>query len=195
MAKIYQFMANGTEEIEALAAVDILRRGGMDVVTVSITGSEFINAAHGVTIKCDARIEDTDCSDADMIMLPGGMPGASNLLQHEGVREALVKQNNAGKKIGAICAAPMVLGDLGILNGKRATCYPGFEQYLTGAEYTHELFTQDGNVITGEGPAATFPYAYAILEMFAEKDVVESIKEGMMFNHLIGNAKFIIHNS
>lgn len=188
MAKVYEFLANGSEEIEALTVVDILRRGGVEIKTVSITGSEYVEASHGVTIKCDLTIEEADFSDADMLLLPGGMPGASNLLVHEGVRAALMQQNAAGKKIGAICAAPMVLGDLGLLNGKRATCYPGFEQYLTGAEYTHELFTIDGNIITGEGPAATFPYAYAILAMFVGSDVVEGLKEGMIYNHLIREA-------
>lgn len=185
MAKVYQFIANGSEEIEALTVVDVLRRGGIDIKTVSITGSEYAEMSHGVTIKCDETIESADLSDADMLLLPGGLPGATNLLAHEGVRKAFLKQFNDGKKIGAICAAPMVLGDLGILNGKRATCYPGFEQHLTGAEYTHELVTIDGNIITGEGPAATLPYSYAILGMFAPAEVVEGLKEGMMFNHLM----------
>ena len=185
MAKVYEFLANDSEEVEALITVDILRRAGIDIQTVSITGSEYIKSSHGVIIKCDTTIENADLSDADMLLLPGGMPGSTNLLQHEGVRKALTAQNEAGKKIGAICAAPMVLGDLGILNGKKATCYPGFEKYLTGAEYTHELFTIDGNIITGEGPAATFPYGYAIAEMLAGKEKAEQLKEGMMFNHLV----------
>lgn len=185
MAKVYEFIANGGEEIEALTVVDVLRRGGVDIKTVSITGSEFAEMSHGVTIKCDLTFEEADLSDADMLLLPGGMPGATNLLEHEGVRTAMLKQVADGKKVGAICAAPMVLGDLGILEGKKATCYPGFEKYLKGAEYTHELYTIDGNVITGEGPAATLPYAYAILNMFAGEDVVQGLKDGMMFTHLM----------
>lgn len=185
MAKVYEFLANGSEEIEALIVVDILRRGGVDIKTVSTSGSEFIDSSHGVQIKCDEMIETADFSDADLLLLPGGLPGATNLLDHEGVRNALLAQNAAGKKVGAICAAPMVLGELGILKGKKATCYPGFESHLLGAEYTHELYTIDGNVITGEGPAATFPYAYAILGMFQDDQTVEGIKEGMMFNHLM----------
>ena len=185
-AKVYQFMADGFEEIEALIPVDVLRRGGVDIKTVSIMGRLEVESAHGVTIKADMLFEDADLSDADLLMLPGGMPGASNLDAHEGVKAALVKQAEAGKKVSAICAAPFVLGKLGILKGKRATCYPGFEQYLEGATYTAALFTIDGNIITGEGPAATFPYAYAILEMFADKQTVENIKEGMRFNHLMG---------
>lgn len=183
MAKVYHFMANGSEEIEALAVVDILRRGGVEVITVSTSDNEFIEGAHGVTIKCDTTSEVADFTDADMILLPGGMPGATNLLQHEVVRKALTEQVEKDKMVGAICAAPMVLGDLGILNGKRATCYPGFEDTLKGAEYTHELYTIDGKVITGEGPAAAFPYAYAILGMLGIES--EGLKEGMMFNHLM----------
>lgn len=187
MAKVYEFLANGGEEIEALAVVDILRRGGVDVTTVSITGSKSVVMSHNITIMADTTIEEADLSDADMLLLPGGMPGAANLLEHEGVREALLAQMAEGKRIGAICAAPMVLGQLGLLEGKRATCYPGFEQYLNCAEYTHDLFTIDGNIITGEGPAAAFPYAYAILSMFAPADVVEGLKEGMIYNQLINS--------
>lgn len=185
MAKVYEFIANGTEEIEALTVVDVLRRGGVEIHTVSINDTKEVTMSHGVTILCDETIAEADLSDADMLLLPGGLPGATNLLEHEGVREAMLRQAADGKKIGAICAAPMVLGDLGLLKGKKATCYPGFEKYLDGAEYTHELVTIDGNVITGEGPAATLPYSYAILGMFADSDVVEGLKEGMMFNHLL----------
>ena len=185
MAKVYQFMANGTEEIEALTTIDVLRRGGVEALTVSITGAEYIEAAHGVVIKCDLTIEEADLSDADLLLLPGGMPGSTNLLEHEGVLQALLRQAADGKRIGAICAAPMVLGHLGLLRGKCATCYPGFEKYMDGAEYTQELFTIDGNIITGCGPAATLPYSYAILEMLTDKDTVEGLKEGMMFNRMV----------
>ena len=184
MAKIYQFMAEGFEDVEALAPVDILRRGGQEIVMVSITGSEYVTSAHGVTLKTDALFEDVDLADADLLMLPGGLPGSTNLNAHEGLREALVKHYESGKRIAAICAAQMVFGSLGLLEGKRATCYPGCESTMTGAEYTKQLVTIDGNIITGEGPAAAFPYAYAILEIFAGKAVADQLREGMMFNHL-----------
>ena len=185
MAKVYEFMANGTEEIEALTVIDVLRRGGVDARMVSITGSEYIESSHGIVIKCDTTIEQADLSDADFLLLPGGLPGSTNLLEHEGVREALMKQAADGKRIGAICAAPMVLGDLGLLRGKRATCYPGTEKYMDGAEYTQDIFTVDGNIITGCGPAATLPYSYAILEMLTDRETAEGLKEGMMFNRLM----------
>lgn len=179
-------MANGFEDVEALAPLDILRRGGQDVVTVSITGSEFVTSAHSVTLKADAVFENVDLSDADLLMLPGGMPGSTNLNAHEGLRNAIVEHYEAGKPIAAICAAPMVFGSLGLLEGKRATCYPGCEATMKGATYTRELVTIDGNIITGEGPAAAFPYGYAILEILAGKEVADTLREGMIFNHLMG---------
>lgn len=182
---VYEFLANGFEEIEGLAPVDILRRGGVDVKTVSVTGSDFVETSHGVTIKADLKIEEADLSDADLLMLPGGLPGATNLNEHEGVRQALLEQNAKGKRIAAICAAPLVLGSLGLLKGKRATCYPGFEKYMEGAEYTAELYTIDGNITTGRGPAATLPYAYAILASFVGEDTVKEIKDGMIYTQLL----------
>ena len=177
MAKVYEFLATGFEELEALAPVDILRRGGQEVITVSVTGSLFVESSHGVTVKADQLFEDTDLGDADLLLLPGGMPGSKNLNVHEGVRAALT--SHAAKKglIGAICAAPMVLGSLGLLQGRRATCSPGFEIYLTGAE--------DGNIITGEGPAASMPYAYALLARFIDEQAVTTLKGKMQFLHLM----------
>jgi 4-methyl-5(b-hydroxyethyl)-thiazole monophosphate biosynthesis len=187
MAKVYEFLANGFEEIEGMAPVDILRRGGVEVVTVSITGSTTVKSSHGITVLADVAFEDVpDFSDADMLLLPGGMPGSANLNAHEGVRQALLRQNAAGKRIGAICAAPMVLGSLGLLKGKKATCSPGFQTYLTGAEYTAELFQEDGNIITGEGPAATLPYAYKILSFFIGDKASKDLQVKMQYAHLMG---------
>ncbi len=187
MAKVYEFLANGFEEIEGLAPVDILRRGGVEVKTVSITGSDFVETSHGITVKADLKFEDIhDFSDADMLLLPGGLPGSTNLNEHEGVRQALVAQHKAGKRIGAICAAPMVLASTGILQGKKATCSPGFERYFdSSTEYTGELFQEDGNVITGEGPAATLPYAYQILSYFIGEEAVADLQRKMQYAHLM----------
>ena len=186
MAKIYTFLANGFEEIEALSPVDILRRGNQEVVTVSITGDIFVESSHGVTIKADILFEEADLSDADMLLLPGGMPGSVNLNNHEGVRQALITQYERGRRIGAICAAPMVLGSLGLLKGRKATCSPGFEGYMEGAEYTHELYTIDGPIITGEGPAAALPYSYQILSFFISEEETRTLQHKMQFLHLIG---------
>lgn len=185
MAKVYEFLANGFEEIEALAPVDIFRRGGLEVKTVSVTGSELVESSHGVTVKADLLFEDGDFTDADLLMLPGGMPGSANLNAHEGVRNALKAQYDAGKRVAAICAAPMVLGSIGILEGKRATCSPGFQTYLTDATYTGNLFEEDGLVTTGEGPAASLPYAYHILGYFIPEEQVRDLERKMQFAHLM----------
>ena len=185
MIKAYEFIANGTEEVEALTVVDVLRRAGVDIKTVSINDTEEVVMSHGVKMTCDLAFADADVSDADMLLLPGGLPGTYNLNDHEGLKEAVLKHAKAGKKYGAICAAPIILGGLGLLEGKKATCYPGCEDQMTGAIYTADVFTIDGNVITGCGPAATLPYSYAILEMLGEKDKADALREGMMFNRLM----------
>ena len=185
MAKVYEFLATGFEDIEALIPLDIMRRAGVEFKTVSVTGSKLVESAHGVKMEADLLIEEADLGDADLLMLPGGLPGATNLNEHNGVKEALVRHNARGKMIGAICAAPMVLGGLGMLEGKRATCYPGFEKYLEGAEYTHELCTVDGNITTGEGPAAALPYAYTLLAALTDRQTADGIADGMMYKHLM----------
>ena len=188
MAKVYVFLADGFEDVEALIPIDVLRRGGVDVITVSTTEFPLVESAHGVNIEADIQFEQGDYSDADLLMLPGGMPGASNLYAHEGVCEALKAQFDAGKKIAAICASPaVVLAQLGILEGKKATCYPGFESVLAenNATYTGNLVTVDGNVTTGEGPAAAFPFAYELLSQLVNKQTADQIAEGMRFKHLM----------
>ena len=186
MKKVYVFLADGFEEVEALIPVDVLRRGGVDVTTVSISDFPLVTSAHGVNIEADIMFEQGDFSDADLIFLPGGMPGASNLFAHKGVCKVVVDQFAAGRKVAAICAAPgVVLGQLGILEGKKATCYPGFEQMLDGATYTADLVTVDGNVTTAEGPAAAFPFAYELLAQLVDKKTSDQIAEGMRFKHLM----------
>ncbi len=185
MAKIYVFMADGFEDIEALAPIDILRRGGMDVTTVSINDTLEVESAHRVTILADTVFEAADFSDADLLVLPGGMPGAANLDNHEALGELIVEHNAQGKYLAAICAAPLVYGRRGILQGKRATCYPGFEKYLDGAEYTRELVTTDGNIITADGPGAAMPFGYTLLSLFADEQTVNGLKDGMMFTQLM----------
>ena len=188
MAKVYVFLADGFEDVEALIPIDVLRRGGVEVVTVSTTDFPLVESAHGVNIEADLQFDQVDTSDADLIMLPGGMPGAANLYAHEGVCKAVCDQAAAGKKIAAICAAPaVVLAPLGLLEGKKATCYPGFEQALNdvGAQYTGDLVTADGNITTAEGPAAAFPYAYELLNQLAGREVSDQIAEGMRYKHLM----------
>lgn len=180
MKKVYSFFADGFEDIEALTPVDVLRRGGLDVTTVSITENKQVTSAHNVTVVCDELFDNLSFADADMLILPGGMPGAANLNAHEGLRELILRQNAEQKPLAAICAAPMVYGNLGLLKGRRATCYPGFETYLEGAEYTARPVEQDGHFITGKGPGAAMAFAFAILEHFCGKEKADELKAGMM---------------
>ena len=134
MSKIYQFLADGFEPVEALAPVDVMRRAGINVVTVSIMGRATVEAAHGIKVVADALFDEVDFSDADALVLPGGGVGTENLSAHTQLREQLVAAFGKGTLIAAICAAPMVLGRIGILKGCKATCYPGCEGDLSGAE-------------------------------------------------------------
>ena len=187
MAKVYVFLANGFEDVEALIPVDVLRRGGVDVTTVSVVeDSQLVESAHGVQMFADALFDDCDFSDADLLLLPGGMPGASNLYEHDGLCAAVQAHADKGLRLAAICAAPgVVLGQLGLLQCRRATCYPGFEKLMAGATYTGELFTTDGNITTGEGPAAAFPFAYELLALLTNRQTSDQIAEGMRFKHLM----------
>ena len=188
MKKVYVFLADGFEDVEALIPVDVWRRGGVDVTTVSISDFPLVRSAHGVNVEADIMFEQGEFDDADLIFLPGGMPGATNLFEHKGVCKTVVDQHMAGKKVAAICASPaVVLAPLGILEGKKATCYPGFESVLAenNATYTGDLFTVDGNVTTGEGPATAFPFAYELLSQLVNKQTADQIAEGMRFKHLM----------
>lgn len=188
MKKVYVFLADGFEDVEALIPIDVFRRGGLDVTTVSISDFPLVNSAHGVNIEADIMIEQADLADADLIFLPGGMPGATNLFENKDVCKAVVDQHMAGKKVAAICASPaVVLAPLGIIEGKQATCYPGFEGALEAndAKYTGALVTVDGNVTTGEGPAAAFPFAYELLAQLTDKKTADQIADGMRYKHLM----------
>ncbi|MDR0891889.1 MAG: DJ-1/PfpI family protein [Mediterranea sp.] len=179
MGTVYAFFADGFEEIEALTAVDTLRRAGLDVEIVSVTPNEIVVGAHDVSILCDKNFDNCDFYDAELLLLPGGMPGAATLGEHEGLRKLLLSFAAKGKPIAAICAAPMVLGKLGLLKGKKATCYPGFEQYLEGAECLDEQVVRDGNIVTGRGPGAAMEFALQIVDMLAGKEKVDELVEAM----------------
>ena len=179
MGTVYAFFADGFEEIEALTAVDTLRRAGLNVEIVSVTPDEIVVGAHDVSLLCDVNFENCDFFDAELLLLPGGMPGAATLDKHEGLRKLILSFAEKGKPIAAICAAPMVLGKLGLLKGKKATCYPGFEQYLEGAECVGEYVVRDGNIITGMGPGAAMEFALAIVELLAGKEKVDELAEAM----------------
>lgn len=180
MKTIYLFLAEGFEEIEALTPVDVLRRAGLPVKTVSVTGDLAVSGAHGVPVVADMSFEEVKAEDAEMIVLPGGLPGAANLDGHAGLGKLIFALAEAGKPLAAICAAPLVFGKRGLLKGKKATCYPGFENFLEGAEYTAALVQTDGNFITGKGPGAALAFAFAIVEKYCGAEKVKELKQGMM---------------
>lgn len=181
MKSICIFLAEGFEESEALLPLDILRRGGMDVKTVSVTGDKIVTGSHQVSVVADVLFEEIKEEDVEMIVLPGGLPGSTNLDAHAGL-DKLVKSFAAqSKSLAAICAAPLVYGKRGLLKGKKATCYPGFDKFLEGAEYTGNLVEVADNFILGKGPAAAAPFGFAILEKYAGVEKVNEIKKGMLF--------------
>ena len=138
MSKVFAFLADGLEEVECLAVVDVLRRAGAEVTLVSVTGSREITGSHHIHFQADALFDETAAEDADVLFLPGGMPGTNTLKAHEGLKNAICKANKQGRRIAAICAAPSILGEMGLLKGRTATCYPGFEDKLEGVSYTRQ---------------------------------------------------------
>lgn len=180
MGTVYVFLADGFEEVEALTPVDVLRRAGINVTLVSVTPDEIVSGAHGVHVLCDKNIVNCDFYDAAMLVLPGGLPGAENLGRSEELRKLLLEFASQKKPIAAICAAPMVLGQLGLLKGLKATCYPGFETCLEGARYTAAVVEQDANFITGRGPGAAMSLAFALLEKLVGSEKATELKKGML---------------
>jgi 4-methyl-5(b-hydroxyethyl)-thiazole monophosphate biosynthesis len=177
---VHLFLANGFEEIEALATLDILRRANIEVNTVSISGARMVKGAHGISVKADAIFRKGETEMSDCIILPGGMPGAENLRMHEGLRRTLKVQSKRGGYIAAICASPaVVLGSCGLLNGKRATSYPGTEQIEHNASYVNDGVVVDGNIITAKAPGCTFDFAFKIVEALKGIDEVNRVKQNM----------------
>lgn len=182
---IYVFLATGFEDIEALAPVDIMRRAGMQVQTVSITGEKVVESAHGVGIVADLLLPDVDFGKAEMLMLPGGLPGSTNLDACQPLTQAIKRHFEAGGAIAAICAAPLVFGHLDLLKGRRATCYPGVDPELKGSTYTAAIVERDGNIITGKGPAAAFEFGYTIVDFFLGEGASIPLRKGMIYQELV----------
>lgn len=174
------FLADGFEEIEAISPIDILRRGGVEVLTVGISG-KIVSGSHGIHIECDTTDEELDLQGKipDCVILPGGMPGTLNLEKNKIVKKVVSDVFVGGGLVCAICAAPSLLGQWGILDGKNAVCYPGFENKLIGATVCDSLVVRDGNIITAKGPGAALPFGFEILTALKGTEVCDKISLGM----------------
>lgn len=183
MSKVCVFFAMGYEEIEALTVVDLLRRAGVDTQMVSITEELPVTGSHGITVQMDKLFEEVDFEDVDMIVLPGGMPGTKNLEEYEPLMKQLDSFNSRGKYIGAICAAPSILGHRGMLNGKRACSFPEFESHLTGAEVTENGSEICGHIITGRGMGCAIDFGLAIVEKLQGQEKAAELADKIVYRH------------
>lgn len=181
MSKVYIFLAEGFEEIEGLTVVDLLRRAEIDIQMVSMTGKKKVMGAHGINVEADELYEMVEIEEADMLVLPGGMPGTKNLMFHSDFCWQLKKHYETGKAVAAICAAPTILGENGMLEGRRAVCYPGFEEDLKGATIETLEVVTDGNVITSRGLGTAIEFAAAIITYFAGEEKAKEIKESVIY--------------
>ncbi len=178
---IYVFLAEGFEEIEALTPVDCLRRAGKTVQTVGVGGS-VIRGSHGISVTADITADAVKLdSSLEMIVLPGGMPGTRNLQKNETVRSVIRYCAEHGIYIAAICAAPSILGEMGLLDGKQATCYPGFEPELKGCDAKAVPVCQDGRIITGRGPGAAMDFALKLVSTFLGDQAAEKLAAQMVY--------------
>lgn len=181
MSKVCVFFGTGFEEIEALTVVDILRRQKVDTRMVSVTGEKTVTGSHKISVQTDCLIEEVDFSAVDVLVLPGGMPGTKNLEACETLMEQVDAFAASGKTVCAICAAPSILGHRGLLKGKKAISYPGFEEELTGAIVTCEPAVRDGNIITGRGMGCAIDFALLILEYLEDKKASDAMAENIVY--------------
>ncbi len=181
MSKTYLFLAEGFEDIEALAVVDVLRRGGVEVRTVSVMEGLEVRSAHGVTVRADVMLGEVKGEEAECLVFPGGMPGAANLAACVPLMEWMQQHYDAGRAVAAICAAPaLVLGRLQAGRKLRMTCYPGFEEHLPDAEMSAEGVVTDGNVVTGKGPGFAIPFGLKVLERLRSAETAREVAAGML---------------
>lgn len=174
----YVFLAEGFEETEALATLDVMRRAKLDVLTVGVTG-ELVTSSHKVTVKADIMPDEIDFDNIEGVVLPGGMPGTLNLEKSDCVINTVKYCYDNDKIVAAICAAPSILGHLGMLKGRKATCFPGFETELEGADYTAAHTETDGKVITAKGAGCAVEFGHAIVTAVLSKETADSVIEAM----------------
>ena len=181
MKKAYLFFAEGFEEVEALTVVDLLRRGKIDCITVSVSGDYDVTGSHGITIRADRLFEEGVLSDADMLILPGGMPGTNNLKAHAGLDKLIRQYDTDGKYLAAVCAAPTVYGEKGLLEGKNATCYPGMEDGLKGVNAKTDPVVHDGQYITSRGMGTCIDFGLKLIELLESKEIADTIGRAVVY--------------
>ena len=182
MAKVAIFFANGFEEIEALTVVDLLRRAGIEIDMISVTGDKKVTGSHKIPVMVDSLIENITADDYDMLVLPGGMPGTVNLEMCSRLQDAIADFNNKGKLLSAICAAPGVFGRKGILEGRKASIFPGLESELKGANVSYDEVSIDGHFTTSRGMGTAIPFGLAIIERFQGKEAANEMAQKIVFN-------------
>lgn len=180
MKKIAVHLAEGFEEIEALTIIDILRRADLEVISASITKDKLVTGAHGIKVEADTLFEEIDYNNIDMIVLPGGMPGTLNLEAHEELKKKVIEFDIDEKWIGAICAAPSILGKMAMLEDREATCYPGFEKYMLGTKLSDEPVVMDKNIITSRGPATAIEFSLKLVEVLMNKEKADELAKGLL---------------
>ena len=181
MPKTAIFLADGFEEIEALTVVDLLRRANIEISTVSIMGRKKVTGSHNITVEADALLEETDFDSLDMLILPGGMPGTTNLADCKALTDKIKEFDEKDKMLCAICAAPTVFGKLGILKGKKACCFPGREDDLLGADVQTSSVTKDGHFITSRGMGTAIDFGLAIIEHYQGSDAATSMASKIVY--------------
>ncbi len=182
MKKVCVLLADGFEEVEALTVVDLLRRARVYVDTVSVTEEYMIRGSHGIAVQTEDLFEEVNLAEFDMIVLPGGLPGTTNLGAHSGVRRIVKDFAESGKYVAAICAAPTILSDLGLLKGKRVTCYPDMERKISGAVLTGAPAMVDGNIITGQGVGAAVDFALELIAVLVGNEKAGEIAEAIVYH-------------
>ncbi len=182
MAQVLIFLAPGYEEVEMLTVVDLLRRSSIEIDMVSVTDSLEVTSSHNVTIKADVLLKDADFNSAQMIVLPGGIPGTPNLLACKPLTDQIKKYAKEGKWLSAICAAPTIYGELGVYQGCKATCYPDFAEKLKDAVYVKQPVVVDGIFTTSRGAGTTIEFAAAIIERFKDKQAADTILQKIIYN-------------
>lgn len=181
MNKVYVFFAEGFEEIEGLTVVDMLRRVDIETVMVSMGETRMVKGAHGIAVEADGVFSEYTYEDGTMAVLPGGMPGTNYLMVHEGLQQVLFSYHKEKKYLAAICAAPSVLGMNGLLEGRHATCYPGFEEKLLGAAVLPDAVVMDGNFITSRGMGTAISFGAALISVLTGEETAEKLLNAIQY--------------